>query len=64
MTTAAPKSRRGISPPMLIILTALIAVVVLILAGRDPWHFLLINPLINALVFLNIVVLGEFGLAI
>ena len=64
MTAAAPKSRRGISLSALIILTAVIAVVVLILAGQDPWHLLLINPLINALVFLNIVTLGNFGLAI
>ncbi len=43
---------------------ALIAVVVLILAGESPWDILFVNPLINALVFLNIFTLGNFGLAI
>jgi YidC/Oxa1 family membrane protein insertase len=64
VTASVSKRGRGISLPALIILTALIAVVVLIFVGKDPWQFLFINPLINALVFLNIFTLGNFGLAI
>src|SRR3989304_2625276 len=33
-------------------------------SGRAPWNALFINPLINALVVLDIAVLGQFGLAI
>ena len=52
------------SAPLIIIVFILSAVFVLIAMGRNPWNDLFINPLINALVLLDIVVLGQFGLAI
>jgi YidC/Oxa1 family membrane protein insertase len=33
-------------------------------AGRDPWHALFVDPLINFLVLFNNVFFGQFGLAI
>jgi YidC/Oxa1 family membrane protein insertase len=64
MTTSAPTKRRGNSVPLLIVVGALIAIFALMLAGRDPWNDLFVNPLINALVLLNPITLGNFGLAI
>lgn len=61
--TAKPP-RRGNLTPLLIFGGGLTAVFVLILAGQNPWDALFINPLINALILLDIVVLGQFGLAI
>jgi len=52
------------SAPLIIIMFILSAVFVLIAMGRNPWNDLFINPLINSLVLLDIVVLGQFGLAI
>ncbi|MCH8815201.1 MAG: membrane protein insertase YidC [Chloroflexi bacterium] len=52
------------SAPLLIIMFILSAVFVLLAMGRNPWNDLFIDPLINALVLLNVVVLGQFGLAI
>lgn len=64
MTTAAPASRRGVNVSVIIVLTAVIAVVTLITLGKDPWTILFVNPLINALILLDIVSFGQFGLAI
>jgi YidC/Oxa1 family membrane protein insertase len=61
--TARPP-RRGNLTPLLIFSGGLTAVFVLILAGQNPWDVLFIDPLINALILLDIVVLGQFGLAI
>jgi YidC/Oxa1 family membrane protein insertase len=63
VTITAPR-RRSVPVTALIVLVAVIAVVGMIIAGKDPWTVLFINPLINALVFLNIVTFGNFGLAI
>ncbi len=62
--TAAPAKRRGNSMPVIIVLTMLIAVLTMLVLGRDPLNDIFINPLINALVLLNIVVAGNFGLSI
>ncbi len=64
MAGATPTARRGISLPFAIIMIAVIAITVMIMAGQDPWTVLFINPLINALILLDIVTLGNFGLAI
>ncbi len=66
MTTAtpAPTKRRSNSLPAIIVLTMVIAIVTLLFLGRDPLNDLFINPLINALVLLNITVGGNFGLSI
>ena len=60
----ATTSRRGNSIPLFIVLAILSSVFVLIAMGRNPWNDLFINPLINALVLLDIIVMGQFGLAI
>ena len=62
--TPAPVKRRGNSIPVIIVLTVVIAVLTLIFLGRDPINDIFINPLINALVLLNVVVGGNFGLSI
>ncbi len=62
--TPAPTKRRGNSLPVIIVLTMVIAVLTLLLLGRDPLNDIFINPLINALVFLNLFVGGNFGLSI
>jgi YidC/Oxa1 family membrane protein insertase len=62
--TPAPTKRRGNSVPVIIVLTAVIAILALILLDRNPLNDLFINPLINALILLNIVVAGNFGLSI
>ena len=59
-----PTARRGNRIPAVIVLTMIVAVVVMIAIGRNPWNDLFLNPLINSLILLNIVVLGQFGLAI
>lgn len=64
MAASTPTARRGVSVPLIIVMVALSAVVILLLLGQDPWTLLFIDPLINSLIFLNIVTLGEFGLAI
>ena len=64
MTTDRAASRRGVSLPLVIVVVALIAVLTMLALGRDPWTDIFINPLINALIFLNIVCQGQFGLAI
>ena len=63
--TPAPTKRRGNSTPVIIVVTALIAILTdLFILGGNPLNDLFINPLINALVLLNIVVSGNFGLSI
>ncbi len=63
-TAAAPAKRRSNSIPTLIIVGMLILVITMIFAGRNPWNDVFINPLINILLLLNLVVAGQFGLAI
>ncbi len=62
--TSAPTKRRGNSMPAIIVATMVIAILALLLLGRDPVNDLFINPLVNALVLLNITVAGNFGLSI
>jgi len=64
MTAATPARRRGNFMPFAIVITVVTLVFILLALGRSPWDDLFINPLINALIFLDIIVLGEFGLAI
>jgi YidC/Oxa1 family membrane protein insertase len=65
MTAAAtPARKRGNSLPLLIVMGMLVLVVTLLLAGRNPWNDVFINPLINILLLLNLLVFGQFGLAI
>jgi YidC/Oxa1 family membrane protein insertase len=47
-----------------IIIVAVIAIVALIMLGKNPWDVLFLNPLINSLVLLDILMFGNFGLAI
>jgi len=61
---AVTTSRRSNFGPFVIVLAFAVGVFVLLAAGRDPWEDLFINPLINALILLDKVVLGQFGLAI
>jgi YidC/Oxa1 family membrane protein insertase len=61
--TATPK-RKGNWLPLMIVMGFLTAIFFLLAAGQNPWDVLFINPLINSLIFLDIVVLGQFGLAI
>ncbi len=62
--TARPAPRLGNAFPFLLVLAAGLAVFFMAAAGRSPWDTLFINPLINALVLLDIAVFGQFGLAI
>jgi YidC/Oxa1 family membrane protein insertase len=64
MAGATPTARRGISIPFVIIAVAVIAIIVMLMAGKSPWSVLFVNPLLNSLVFLNVITLGNFGLAI
>jgi len=50
--------------PFAIIAAVALAIFFMASSGQDPWNTLFINPLINALVILNIVVLGQLGIAI
>ncbi len=61
--TPAPTKRRGNSMPLIIVLTMVIAILTMLLLGRNPLNDLFINPLINALILLNTVT-GNFGLSI
>jgi YidC/Oxa1 family membrane protein insertase len=63
-TQSAPTARRGNSLTFLIFIGFVLAMITLMFLGRDPFRDLLINPLINMLVLLNIVTFGNFGLAI
>lgn len=60
-------SRISNSVPLVIIVTIVSAILLLAFTGHSSgeiWDTLFINPLANALITLNIVVLGQFGLAI
>jgi len=55
---------RGTPLPMLIVLGIIVTFIVMMFAGRDPFTIFLIDPLLNLLVFINILTFGNFGLAI
>ena len=61
--TATP-APRGAPISLLIIIAIIGTFVTLMFSGRDPFNLLLINPLLNLLVLLNLAMLGQFGLAI
>jgi YidC/Oxa1 family membrane protein insertase len=48
----------------LLLAAVFVAVFATAQAGRDPWHALFVDPLINFLVLFNNVLFGQFGLAI
>ncbi len=50
--------------PFAIVAAVALAIFFAAAAGQNPWDALFINPLINALVILDIVVLGQLGIAI
>jgi YidC/Oxa1 family membrane protein insertase len=51
--------------PFLIVLGFLLVTIILLIAGKNPWDILFINPLINTLVFIDrTVAFGSFGLSI
>lgn len=60
----APTPSRGQSLPLIIVGTVTIAIITMLFIGRNPYNDLFINPLVNALILLNIVTFGNFGLAI
>lgn len=60
----APARRRGIPITGIIALSLLSTVLIMIIAGRNPWNEVFINPLINVLMLLNIITFGSFGLTI
>jgi YidC/Oxa1 family membrane protein insertase len=65
MSAQAPAARsRGNPLPLLIIVGIVVTFVFMIFSGRDPFNLFLIDPLLNLLVLLNILMLGQFGLAI
>jgi YidC/Oxa1 family membrane protein insertase len=64
LSPEVPARRRGTSLPLVIVMTVFFAIVILMVLGRNPWNDVFINPLTNALVFLNILAFGNFGLAI
>ena len=62
-TPAAPRPANTM--PFAIILAIAVAIFLVAAVGKqNPWDTLFINPLINALVILNIAVFGQLGLAI
>ena len=65
MSVEAPTKRRGNSTPAIIVMTMVIAILAdIFILGGSPINDLFIDPLINALVLLNITVGGNFGLSI
>ncbi len=62
--SAPAKGRVGNAFPFVIVAVLAVTIFFMAAAGQSPWDTLFINPLINALVFLDIAVLGQFGLAI
>ena len=64
MAAQAPARRRGNPLPMLIFVGFIVAFVTMIFSGQDPFTIFLIDPLLNFLLVLNLLVLGQFGLAI
>lgn len=65
MTAQAPVARSRSNPlPLLIIVGVVVTFVFMVFSGRDPFTLFLIDPLLNFLVLLNILMLGQFGLSI
>ena len=58
---AQPAKRRGLPLTGIIALSLLSTVLIMIIAGRNPWNEVFINPLINVLLMLNIITFGQFG---
>jgi YidC/Oxa1 family membrane protein insertase len=61
---AAGAPKRGNFAPFLIVLAFGAAIFILEASGKSSVNILFIDPLINALILLNIFVFGQFGLAI
>ncbi len=59
-----PVKRRGLPLTGVIALTLISTILAMVIAGRNPWNEVFINPLINILLLLNLLVFGQFGLAI
>lgn len=59
-----PVKRRGLPLTGIIALALISTVLAMIVAGRNPWNEVFINPLINVLLMLNIITFGQFGLTI
>jgi YidC/Oxa1 family membrane protein insertase len=60
----APAARPRLSAGALLPLLLVMTVVIVELATGRAWTILLIDPLVNALIVLDILMLGQFGLAI
>lgn len=63
-TTVGPAGALGRRLYLLLLALVFVAVFATAQVGRDPWHTLFVDPLINFLVLFNNVLLGQFGLAI
>ena len=64
-TRPAPRGPRvGNYTLFAIVAVAAVAIFLSFAAGQNPWDALFINPLINSLIFLDRLMLGQFGLAI
>ncbi|MEO8458268.1 MAG: YidC/Oxa1 family membrane protein insertase [Chloroflexota bacterium] len=63
-TVAQPAARRGLPITGLIFFAILSTIIIMIVAGRNPWNEVFINPLINVLLMINIITFGQFGLTI
>ncbi len=63
-TATAPAGSRGNFVLFAIFAVAAVGIFLSFSAGLNPWDALFINPLINSLIFLDRLVLGQFGLAI
>jgi YidC/Oxa1 family membrane protein insertase len=64
VSTQAPARKRGNPLPTLIFLGIFLGFVTMLFSGADPFTILLIDPLLNFLLILNLLMLGQFGLAI
>jgi YidC/Oxa1 family membrane protein insertase len=64
VSVQAPVRGRGLNITAIIFVGFALTILALILFGYGPWSILFVNPLINALVFLDIFTFGSFGLAI
>ena len=63
-TVARAQGALGRRLPAILLGLVVVAIFATVQAGRDPWHTLFVDPLINFLVLFNNVLLGQFGLAI
>jgi YidC/Oxa1 family membrane protein insertase len=63
-TVARAQGALGRRLPAILLGLIVVAIFATVQAGRDPWHTLFVDPLINFLVLFNNVLLGQFGLAI